>query len=168
MMNSIDNQTFLILSIHEVHAERIFRKHKMYELRKILPKNKFTKVFLYQTGGKGLVGVFDVATVLKDAPNSLWDTVGENATAKDRFFSYFADRDSGYAIRIKNPRRFVNSFKRELIEKMAEKFTAPMSFLLAVPGSKIHKTLLLIYKSEIKKKSFSNRYRNEKQSLSNN
>lgn len=165
-MNSLEDQTFLILSIHEVHAERIFRKQKSFELRKMLPKQPFSKVFLYQTGGKGLVGVFDVAKVLKDDPKSLWEIVGESATAKDRFFTYFAERSAGYAIQIKRPVRFANPVKRELLEKRAERFTAPMSFLLAAPGTKLHKALLNIYQSEVKKKLRSAIYAHAKQAIS--
>lgn len=153
MPRKLKEQTFIVLSIHEIHAERIFTKQKLYELRKVLPKDPFQKVFLYQTGGKGLVGAFDVDKVLKDNIVDLWETVGEDATSEDRFFAYFGERQEGCAIKVKNPRRFRESVSKEVLSKELHKFTAPQSFLIIRPDTKNHEILSGIYQKELKKKS---------------
>ena len=55
---------FLVLSIRKEHVERIFNGSKKYELRKQLPRDGFKRVFLYESGGTGLVGYFDATAML--------------------------------------------------------------------------------------------------------
>lgn len=158
MPKSLSNQTFIVLSIHEIHAERIFTKQKQFELRKVLPKEPFDKVFLYQTGGKGLVGAFDVSEVVKYSLEELWEHVGEDATTKERFDMYFGERESGCAIKVKNPKKFQESISQDVLKKEVPTFTAPQSYLIVRPGSKNHKILMNIYEKEGKKKSSSKKY----------
>lgn len=144
---------YIVLSIHEIHAERILLKKKFYELRKVLPKEPFSKVFLYQTGGKGLVGAFDVGKVYKKDVENLWETVGEKATPKNRFFTYFENRDFGCAIQVKKPIRFRTNIDKDVLKKEEPKFSAPQSFLVIRPGDRLFRTLDNIYSREVKKKS---------------
>lgn len=55
----------LILSIHPVHANRIYTKEKTFELRKSLPTNLPKRVFLYEGNcGAGITGHFTVSYAL--------------------------------------------------------------------------------------------------------
>lgn len=152
-MNNLKHQTFIVLSIHEIHAERIFSGLKTFELRKVLPKFQVDKVFLYQTGGKGLVGAFDVVNILRDSPENLWDYVGENATTEKRFYDYFQNRTEACALEITNPIKFLTNLDKNFLKAHEEKFTAPQSYLIATPTSKLHKLLSDFYTKELKKKS---------------
>ena len=96
----------ILLSIRPEHAERIFQGAKHYELRKVLPTFSFRRVFLYETGGHGVVGCFDVGAIIKKDIDELWDIVGNAATTRERFYEYFKKIKSGYAVEIRNPLRF--------------------------------------------------------------
>ncbi len=152
-MMTIENETFLLLSIHEVHANRIMDRLKKFELRKRLPKEKFHKVFLYQTKGEGLIGAFGVGEILKMTISELWDTVGEDATSKERFDAYFEGKVIGCAIEVKNPVRFRLSAASNVIQNCVSEFTAPQSFKVSRPGDDLHQYLCLKYLEETKKKS---------------
>jgi len=96
----------ILLSIRPEHAEKIFRGTKRYELRKVLPVRKFRRVFLYETGGRGVVGCFDVGSVLKATPARLWKAVGNAATTHARFQEYFKAAEHGHAIEVRKPLQF--------------------------------------------------------------
>lgn len=152
-MTTLNKQTFLVLSIHEIHAERIFAGVKLFELRKVLPRFDVHKVFLYQTGGKGLVGAFDVEEILRDTPENLWEKVGERATTESRFFDYFQNRSEACAIRLSNPVKFLTNIDKDFLKKHESKFTAPQGYLIVSPETSLHKLLSATYKKEVKKKS---------------
>jgi len=46
----LNSQEFnpIVLSIHPIHAERIYDQTKVYELRKAIPDKPFNVVFLYE------------------------------------------------------------------------------------------------------------------------
>src|SRR5581483_9144192 len=109
-MNNVTNSApvgkVLLLSIRAMHAERIFQGTKTFELRKTLPQGDIRRVYLYESGGRGVVGCFDVAEVILKPIPELWETVGDQAASEARFTSYFAGRLVGFAIRISNPQKF--------------------------------------------------------------
>lgn len=153
--SDLKNQNFILLSIHEIHAERIFAGEKLYELRKILPKEGFERVFLYQSGGKGLVGTFEVEAILSSSPKKLWTTVKDKATSRERFFSYFAQRELGYAIEVKNPLKFHSSVGKDELSKLFKKFSVPQNFIYVRPGTTLHSFLVDETLKALKKKSVS-------------
>ena len=133
--------TALLLSIHREHAERIFRGDKLYELRKALPKQPFHRVYLYESGGGGVVGYFDAAEVVFKPIQDLWSVVGERATTKERFDAYYARSANGYAIRVANPVRFHTPLRPPQLRQYVPAFTAPQSYLLLRPTHPLHEVL---------------------------
>lgn len=133
--------SILILSIQNLHAERIFKGVKLFELRKILPKKGFDRVYLYETGGRGIVGCFDAEPPIKAEVDKLWEIVGEKATSRDRFLTYFANSKSGYAIPIRNAIKFKNVLSPKALSLEKAVFSPPMSFLLIEKAHPLYKLL---------------------------
>lgn len=130
----------IILSIRREHAERIFQGSKRYELRKILPAFQFGRVYLYETGGLGVVGCFDVGSVIRKRIDVLWRITGNAATTRDRFYNYFGNLERGYAIEVRNPVRFKESFIRPLNSVIAD-FSPPQSFATIDPRESLYSDL---------------------------
>lgn len=141
--------SFWILSIRSVHSERIFNRKKLYELRRRLPKTPVGRVFIYETGGHGVVGCFDVGRIINLPVNELWRNVGEDATAKERFFSYFENVERGNAIEIKSPVRFRRPITVQEIRNKGIAFSAPMSFKIVECGTPLYVFLEHRRKQEI-------------------
>jgi predicted transcriptional regulator len=131
----------LILSIQPVHAERIFNGVKQFELRKTLPASGFQRIYLYESGGVGVVGCFDTTTILRMPVRKLWLAVGDNATPKERFFNYFGNRPAGCAIAIKNPIRFPHAVLLTDIRKADPGFSIPISFRAIHRGTRLFRLL---------------------------
>jgi predicted transcriptional regulator len=131
----------LVLSIRPEHAARIFEGSKHYELRKIVPDLKFDRVFLYETGGKGIVGCFDVVEVLHLPVQKLWDVVGTAATTYERFSAYFQNSRTGFAIRIRNPLKFVTPVGAKELNGDFARLVPPQSFIVIDPGQPLYTVL---------------------------
>ena len=131
----------LILSIQPLHAERIFNGVKQFELRKALSQDRFYRVYLYETGGVGVVGCFDTMGVIRLPVHKLWRYVGDSATPKKRFFSYFQNRQSGCAIPISNPIKFAQPVLRADIKKADKAFFIPISSRFVRRGTKLFRLL---------------------------
>jgi predicted transcriptional regulator len=131
----------LILSIQRIHAERIFNGLKQYELRKALPKKPFRRIYLYETGGIGIVGSFETSGVIRLPTEKLWVAVGVKATPKERFFSYFGKRHLGCAIPIKKPIRFPQPVLLSEIRKADANFLVPISSRLIRRNTKLFRLL---------------------------
>lgn len=131
----------LLLSIRPEFAERIFSGKKTYELRRRIPKNGFSRVFLYQTGGAGIVGCFDVASIYSLPTRDLWEKVGERATTKERFFYYFRNCAIGNAIEVVNPIKFIEPLFPPDLDKLEPKFIIPQGFLYLDKNLRLYKIL---------------------------
>jgi len=123
-----DERTAIVLSILPQHSERIFRGSKKYELRKVLPRSPFQRVYLYEVGTGGIAGCFDVAGVVSGPVDKLWAVVGERATPQERFRAYFAASRVGYAIEISNPVRFDVPLAVQDLRGTVPSFRPPMGF----------------------------------------
>jgi len=140
-MPNSGHEADLVLSIRPVHAERIFRGLKVFEIRKALPKRSFSRVYLYATGGGGIVGCFDAGIPIKAPVEQLWKIVGEKGTTRERFFRYFAKSKVGFGIPVLNPVRFRNPICPPSLKRLVPKFTAPMSYLFVDSRRALHRTL---------------------------
>jgi predicted transcriptional regulator/RimJ/RimL family protein N-acetyltransferase len=140
-MPSSAHEAVLVLSIRPDHAERIFSGIKSFEIRKAVPKQPFSRVFLYATGGRGIVGCFDADTSIKAPVAQLWKIVGEKGTTRHRFFRYFANSKVGFGIPVRNPVRFRKAVCPPSLKRQVPQFTAPMSYLLVRPGQPLYRTL---------------------------
>lgn len=126
-------ESILILSIKKEHVDRIFSGEKKFELRKVLPKKEFSKIYFYQTEGGGVVGSSAVVRVIEGSPQKIWQAVGEMATTKERLLKYFNGRKLGYAIQLDNPQRFSAPIWPTALREYLQRFTVPQSYLLLEP-----------------------------------
>jgi len=131
----------LLLSIRPQHAYRIFEGSKHFELRKFLPTARFERVFLYETGGAGIVGWFDASEVIRRPINELWKRVGTAATTRDAFFSYFAHSSQGFAIEVREPHRFRHPVNATRLNGNRLKLLPPQSFSVLEPGQPLYMLL---------------------------
>lgn len=133
--------TAILLSIHPEHAERIFQGTKRYELRKVLPASRFKRVFLYETGGGGVAGCFDVGAILHKTVRQLWKAVGNAATTQERFQDYFRAAKRGYAIEIRNPLKFKERATLNPVTGPFGYLAPPQSFFELGPGDPLYSML---------------------------
>lgn len=118
----------ILLSIKPEFAERILSGEKRYEFRKALFKRPdVSTIVIYATRPVGrIVGEFDIADVLTDAPETLWKKTAHAAgISKDFFDSYFEGRKRGYAIAVGDVRRFGDPIRPETL---IDDFTPPQSY----------------------------------------
>jgi predicted transcriptional regulator len=102
----------VLLSIKPDFAERIFDGSKKYEFRKAIFKNPQVKtVVVYASSPvQRVIGEFDIETILIDEPATLWEETKEySGITEEFFFEYFNERRIGYAIKIKETRRYKKS-----------------------------------------------------------
>jgi predicted transcriptional regulator len=98
------------------------------ELRKVIFKNKYAKyVYVYSSSpGRKIVGTFRIDAIIEDRPSSLRSRLeGNSGIKKNEFFDYFGNREKGFAIEIKDVKRFEAPIDpKELIPR----FVPPQSF----------------------------------------
>lgn len=131
---------FLLLSIQRIHADRIFSGAKLFELRKMLPKARFGMVFLYQTGGGGVVGSFRSGEPVCLPTEKLWNLVREKGTSSKRFWKYFKRSSSGWAIPVKYPRRFGSPLELKTLRTIRG-FRPPLNCQRVHPRSALYNVL---------------------------
>lgn len=99
----------VLLSIKPEFAERIFDGSKKYEFRKAIFKNPDVKTIVVYASSpvQRVIGEFDIETILSDAPETLWKETQEfSGITEDFFFDYFSKRNVGFAIKVKQVRRY--------------------------------------------------------------
>lgn len=117
----------VILSIKPIYAEKILNGEKTFELRKsIFKKDNIEKVIIYASSPiSKVIGEFEIESILHDDVNELWKKTKENNGVEKTFFNeYFENREKGYAIKIKNTKRY------KVYYNIKEKYglKAPQSF----------------------------------------
>lgn len=99
----------VMLSIKPEYVEKILNMTKLYEFRKIrFGKDEIDKIVIYATAPIGkVVGEFDIADVLEDTPEHLWEiTKAASGVNEEFYFKYFNGKRLAYALRIGNPIRY--------------------------------------------------------------
>ena len=99
----------VILSIKPEFANKIFEGTKRYEFRRTIFKNPdVTKVVVYASSPiKKIIGEFEIESILKDNLESLWlKTKNYSGISEEYFFKYFIDKELGFAIKIKNFKKY--------------------------------------------------------------
>jgi len=120
----------VIISIQPVHAERLYKGEKVFELRKSIPRIVPRRIFLYETNGvKGVRGHIIVERVLSGSPESLWRTVGNRATSKIRFDEYFHGRSIAFAFEVGEAVVYQNPIKLEEMSRIQPGFRPSQNFL---------------------------------------
>lgn len=99
----------VLLSIKPEFAERIFDGSKKYEFRKNIFKNpEIATIVVYASSPvQRVIGEFDIEAILSGAPENLWKKTREfSGISEEFFFDYFSERNLGFAIKVKNVRRY--------------------------------------------------------------
>lgn len=99
----------VLLSIKPSFAEKIFNGEKKYEFRRSLFKNRDIKtVVVYASSPVQLViGEFEIDTILNHNLQDLWQlTKEESGISENFFFNYFINKEKGFAIKIKEAKRY--------------------------------------------------------------
>ena len=99
----------VLLSIKPEFANKIFEGSKKFEFRKVIFKNESVKkVIVYASSPiQKVIGEFEIDGILREEPNDLWNkTKGESGISEAFFFDYFINRTVGYAIGIKNVKKY--------------------------------------------------------------
>lgn len=115
------------MSIHPEFANAIFSGQKKYEFRRVIFKRPIREVVVYATLPVGRVlGSFMIEDIFVDAPEDIWKkTENYGGVSKERFDSYFGNRNRAFAIKISNPTRFLTP---QPLSRYVTSNTAPQSF----------------------------------------
>lgn len=118
----------VLLSIKPEYAEKIFDGTKKYEFRRSVFKNKDVKtVVVYASSPvQRVIGEFEIDKIINEDLQKLWDKTKEfSGISEDFFFEYFLNKEKGFAIKIKQTKRYVES----LSIKDDFNATPPQSFM---------------------------------------
>lgn len=99
----------VILSIKPEFAEKIFDGSKKFEFRRAIFKNKdVKKIIVYASSPvQKVIGEFEVENILNYDLHTLWNmTKHQSGISSEYFYQYFCDKTSGFAIKIKNTKRY--------------------------------------------------------------
>ena len=99
----------VVLSIKPQFAEKIFQGTKRYEFRRVIFKNsQVQKVIVYASSPvQKVIGEFEIDQIISLDLITLWDTTKEHSgITKEYFFDYFGNKEYGFAIKIKNTKRY--------------------------------------------------------------
>lgn len=99
----------VLLSIKPEFVFRIFDGSKKYEYRRTIFKRKGVKsIVVYASDPIRLViGEFEIGNILHDKPEELWAyTRNHSGITKKGFMDYFANLTKGYAIAIRETRKY--------------------------------------------------------------
>ena len=99
----------VLLSIKPEFASRIFDGSKKYEYRRtIFKRGEVATVVVYASNPiRRVIGEFEVGEILHEEPSNLWQkTYNHAGITKQQFMEYFMNRNKGYAIGIKQTRKY--------------------------------------------------------------
>jgi predicted transcriptional regulator len=118
----------VLLSIKPEFAERIFDGSKKFEFRKAIFKNQDIKtVVVYASSPmQKVIGEFEIDSIINASLADLWKKTKRFAGIdEDYFYQYFAEREMGYAIKIKKTKMY----KKPLCLREDYNLFPPQSFL---------------------------------------
>ncbi len=99
----------VLLSIKPEFAEKIFEGTKLFEFRRAIFKNRnVKKVVVYASSPvKKVIGEFEIDGIIRSNIDELWNqTQDHSGITKEYFYQYFSNREEGFAIKIKNQKRY--------------------------------------------------------------
>ncbi|MDO9537937.1 MAG: hypothetical protein Q7J68_06425 [Thermoplasmata archaeon] len=117
----------ILLSIKPEFVEKIFTGEKRFEFRKQIPKQRFDKVFIYESSPtQNIVGWFSIGRIIKGHPNHVWKTCkSEGGIEENRYFEYCNGNAKMYAFEINEVHKFnepINPFE------IKKDFVPPQNF----------------------------------------
>ena len=101
----------VVLSIKPEFAFKIFDGTKKFEFRKSIFKNKkISSIIVYASSPvQQVIGEFEIDEVLKYDLSTLWDITREfSGITEEFYYDYFADKEEGFAIKIKKAIKYQN------------------------------------------------------------
>jgi predicted transcriptional regulator len=117
----------VLLSIKPEFANKIFDGTKKFEFRRSIFKNgEIKKIIVYASSPtQKVIGEFEIEEILNEELESLWQKTKEFAGIQEHYFyQYFNEKEKGFAIRIKSPKKY----KKPLCLKKDFKILPPQSF----------------------------------------
>jgi len=123
----------VLLSIKPEYADRIFAGEKLFEFRRVVPKQDVERVFVYASAPvQRIIGEFTVRKVVTTTPEKLWRRTHTHAgIARDAFMRYFDGCAEAHALEVAEARRYEQPIDPR---ERDEKFRPPQSFVyLAEP-----------------------------------
>lgn len=99
----------VVLSIKPEFAFKIFDGTKKYEFRKAIFKNENIKsIIVYASSPvQKVIGEFEIDQVLNHDIDTLWSLTQEfSGITEEFYYEYFANREQGFAIKIKEAKRY--------------------------------------------------------------
>lgn len=118
----------VLLSIKPKYANAILSGQKRVEFRKMAFKKQIERVYIYSSAPEQrIIGYFTIEKIVADTPQELWKKFNAlGSISKADFFEYFADKEIGYSIKIKEVKRFSKSKNPKDI---FENFVPPQSYM---------------------------------------
>jgi predicted transcriptional regulator len=99
----------VVLSIKPEFAYKIFDGSKKFEFRKSIFKNTNVKsVIVYASSPvQQVIGEFEIEDILNYDIQTLWELTQEySGISEDFYYKYFADKEQGFAIKIKKTKKY--------------------------------------------------------------
>ena len=98
----------VLLSIKPEFANKIFEGTKRFEFRKSIFKKEVKTVVVYASSPlQQVIGEFEIEQILHLDLDTLWElTRSESGISESFFYKYFEDKERGYAIEIKNVKKY--------------------------------------------------------------
>jgi len=124
----------VLLSIKPQFAEMIFSGTKKYEFRRSLFKNPDVKTIVVYASSpvQKVIGEFAIEAIINDELVALWELTKKYAGINEEyFFKYFSNKEYGYAIQIKN----VKKYRKALCLREDLNVTPPQSFMYLNTGT---------------------------------
>ncbi len=121
----------VLLSVKPEFAAKIFNGTKTFEFRRSLFKNKKVKtVVVYASSPvQKVIGEFEIDSIINADLEQLWKKTRKGAgITEDYFYSYFTNKEQGFAIKVKN----VKQYSKPLCIKQDFNTTPPQSFTYLV------------------------------------
>lgn len=118
----------VLLSIKPEFAEKIFEGTKKYEFRRSMFKNPdINTIVVYASSPvQRVIGEFKIEKIINEEIDKLWEKTKEfSGISQHFFFDYFNNKEKGYAIKIKDAKKYKDS----LCIKKDYNATPPQSFM---------------------------------------
>ena len=117
----------VVLSIKPEFANKIFDGSKRFEFRKSIFKNENVKTILVYSSSpvQKVIGEFQIEKIIKHDLETLWDLTKEfSGITEEYFYEYFADKEHGFAIKIKT----ITKYRKPKCLREDFNLTPPQSF----------------------------------------
>lgn len=119
----------VLLSINPIHVDNIFAGVKTFEYRRrVFARKDIKTVVVYCTRPVAkLVGEFDIADIICDKPDRLWQRTKQGSGISESFFDdYFYGREQGFALQIGAVRAFSEKIDPK---RIFQNFFPPQSYM---------------------------------------